>query len=88
VFDAVSDTIKETFPPNKYPNSATGWDLMDGLCQTILQHFYDEGAIMDVDLSNDMKVNRSESSGDSVYFDASIHAVDSAEKLYFTVITD
>jgi hypothetical protein len=61
---------------------------MDGLCQTILQYFLDEGAIKNVDIANDMKVNRSESTGDSVYFDASIHAVDAAEKLYFAVITD
>ncbi len=88
VYDAVSDTIRETFPPNKFPNSPLGWDLMDGLCQTILQYFYDEGAIKDVDLSNDMKVDRGRSSGDSVYFDAKIHAVDAAEKMYFTVITD
>ena len=54
----------------------------------ILQHYLDEGAIKDVDLSNDMKVNRGDSTGDSVYFDARIHAVDAAEKLYFTVITD
>lgn len=88
VYDAVSDTIRETFPPNKFPNSSLGWDLMDGLCQPILQHFLDEGAIKDVDLANDMKVNRAESAGDSVSFDARIHAVDASEKLYFTVITD
>lgn len=88
VYDAVSDTIRETFPPNKFDNTPLGWDLMDGLCQTILQHFLDEGAIKDVDLANDMKVNRGESSGDSVYFDVYIHAVDAAEKLYFTVTTD
>jgi hypothetical protein len=88
VYDAVSDTLRETFPPNKFPNSSIGWDLMDGLCQTILQYFLDEGAIKNVDIANDMKVNRSESTGDSVYFDASIHAVDAAEKLYFAVITD
>ncbi len=88
VYDSVSDTIRGTFPPNKFPNSSIGWDLMDGLCQTILQHYLDEGAIKDVDLSNDMKVNRGDSTGDSVYFDARIHAVDAAEKLYFTVITD
>ena len=88
VYDSVSDTIRETFPPNKFPNSSIGWDLMDGLCQTILQHYLDEGAIKDVDLSNDMKVNRGDSTGDSVYFDARIHAVDAAEKLSFTVITD
>jgi len=88
VYDAVSDTLRETFPPNKFPNSPLGWDLMDGLCQTILQYFLDEGAIKNVDLANDMKVNRADSNGDSVYFDARIHAIDAAEKLYFTVITD
>ena len=88
VYDAVSDAIRETFPPNKFPNSSLGWDLMDGLCQTILQHFLDEGAIKNVDLANDLKVDRGSSSGDSVYFDSRIHAVDAAEKLYFTVITD
>ena len=88
VYDAVSETIRQTFPPNRFPNSKVGWDLMDGLCQTILQHYLDIGAIMNVNLATDMKVNRSESKGDSVYFDARIHAVDAAEKLYFTVITD
>lgn len=88
VYDSVSDTIRKTFPPNKFPNSPLGWDLMDGLCQTILQHYLDEGAIKDVDLANDMRVNRPSSTGDSVFFDARIHAVDAAEKLYFTIITD
>lgn len=88
VYDAFSDTLRSTFPPNRFDNSPLGWDLMDGLCQTILKYYQDEGAIMNVDLANDLKVNRGESSGDSVYFDARIHAVDAAEKLYFTVITD
>ena len=88
VYDAVSDTIRETFPPNKFPNSPIGWDLMDGLSQTILQYFLDEGAIKDVDIANDMRVSRSECNGDSVFFDVRIHAVDAAEKLYFTVVTD
>ena len=88
VYDALSDTLRATFPPNKFSNSPVGWDLMDGLCQTILQHYLDEDAIKNVDLANDLKVNRGESDGDSVYFDARIHAVDAAEKLYFTVITD
>ena len=88
VYDAVSDTIRATFPPNKFPNSPLGWDLMDGLGQTILQYYLDRGAIMNVDLANDLKVNRGDSKGDSVFFDARIHAVDAAEKLYFTIITD
>lgn len=88
VYDAVSDAIRATFPPNKFPNSPLGWDLMDGLCQTILQYYLDEDAIKDVDIANDLKVNRGESSGDSVFFDARIHAVDAAEKLYFTILTD
>ena len=88
VFDAVSDTIRETFPPNRFPNSTLGWDLMDGLCQTILQYFLDEDAIKDVDISNDLKVNRAKCSGDSVFFDGALHPVDAAEKLYFSIITD
>lgn len=88
VYDAISDTIRKTFPPNKFPNSSLGWDLMDGLGQTILQYFLDEGAIKNVDIANDMKIDRGKSGGDSVYFDARIHAVDAAEKLYFTVVTD
>ncbi len=88
VYDAISDAIRATFPPNKFPNSTIGWDRMDGLCQTILQYYLDEDAIKDVDIANDLKVNRGESTGDSVYFDAQIHAVDAAEKLYFTILTD
>lgn len=88
VYDAVSDTIRSTFPPNRFPNSSTGWDLMDGLCQTILNYYLTEGAIQNVDLANDMKVDRANSTGDSVFFNARIHAVDAAEKLYFQIITD
>jgi hypothetical protein len=88
VYDALSDTLRLTFPPNRFTNDETGWNLMDGLCQTILQYYLDESAIKNVDIANDLKVNRGECEGDSVYFDARIHAVDAAEKLYFTVITD
>lgn len=90
IIDSLCDTIRSTYPPNRFPNNNIGWDRMDSLGKTILQH-YDEnggnGAIMNVDYDNDFLVDRIKSSGDSVYVDVAITPVDAAEKLYFTVLT-
>lgn len=90
IIDSLCDTIRSTYPPNRFPNNTIGWDRMDSLGKTILQH-YDEnggnGAIMNVDYDNDFLVDRIKSSGDSVYVDVAITPVDAAEKLYFTVLT-
>ncbi len=90
IIDSLCDTIRATYPPNRFPNNSVGWDRMDSLGKTILQH-YDEnggnGAIMNVDYDNDFLVDRIKSSGDSVYVDVAITPVDAAEKLYFTVLT-
>lgn len=60
---------------------------MDGIGRAILQLFEDEGAIKNVDLDADFKVNREDSTGDECYFDVGLEAVDSAEKLFFTIRT-
>ena len=90
IIDSLCDTIRATYPPNRFPNNNVGWDRMDSLGKTILQH-YDEnggnGAIKDVDYDNDFLVDRGKSAGDSVYVDVAITPVDAAEKLYFTVLT-
>lgn len=90
IIDSLSDTIRATYPPNKFQNNNVGWDLMDSLGKTILQH-YDEnggnGAIKDVVYDSDFLVDREKSTGDSVFVDVAITPVDAAEKLYFTVTT-
>lgn len=90
VIDSLSDTIRATYPPNRFQNNNVGWDLMDSLGKTILQH-YDEnggnGAIKDVVYDEDFLVDRVKSTGDSVFVDVAITPVDAAEKLYFTVTT-
>lgn len=89
--DAIADTIRINFPPNKFDNSETGWEVMTGIGKTILTQFGPApdgmGAIQDLDLDNDFLVDKSLSRGDETYFDVAVFPVDSSEKLFFTVKT-
>lgn len=87
VLDTFQESVQLNFPPNKYANSSTGWDIMEGVGKSILKQFEDVGAITDVDYDNDFKVDRDSSYGDKTYFNVNIKPVDSAEKLFFTVHT-
>lgn len=87
VLDAFNDSLMLNFPPNKYDNNSTGWDIMEGVGKSILKLYYEAGAIDDVDYDNDFLVDRENSAGDRTYFDVGIKPVDSAEKLFFTVTT-
>lgn len=87
VYDSFAEDLALTFPPNKYSNNTDGWLVMEGLGRALLQRYADEGAIDNVDLDDDFSVDRSRSSGDETYFNVGIQAVDSAEKLYFSVST-
>ncbi|MDD3029763.1 MAG: phage tail sheath subtilisin-like domain-containing protein [Alphaproteobacteria bacterium] len=87
VFDAFSNSLMSNFPPNKYSNDRTGWDVMEGIGRSILDAFADDGAITDVDPENDFFVDVELSTGDQTYFNCGLKAVDSAEKLFFTVST-
>lgn len=87
VLDAFHDSLVLNFPPNKYNNSTTGWDIMEGVGRSILKLYYEAGAIDDVDYNSDFCVDRENSKGDMTYFDVGIKPVDSAEKLFFTVAT-
>lgn len=85
VFDTFNESIMLNFPPNKYDNSPTGWDVMEGIGRTLLRQFLDAGALKNVDYDNDFLVDRELSDGDETYFTVGLEPVDSAEKLYFTV---
>lgn len=85
--DSFAEAIRLNFPPNKYSNDETGWDVMDGMGRAILSQFYESGAIKNADFTSDFAVDRSLSSGDSAYFNVALQPVDSAEKLYFTIKT-
>ncbi len=87
VFDTFAESIQLNFPPNKFNNDATGWDIMEGIGRTILKQFEDAGAITNVDSESDFLVDRELSQGDETYFNVGLQAVDSAEKLYFTIAT-
>lgn len=87
VLDAFHNSLVLNFPPNKYDNSSTGWDIMEGIGKSILKLYYEAGAIDDVDYDEDFLVDRENSAGDQTYFDVGIKPVDSAEKLFFTVTT-
>ena len=87
VFDTFAENILLNFPPNRYPNSDEGWEIMEGVGRSIIKAFADAGAITDVDLDNDFSVDREASSGDQTFFNAGLKPLDSAEKLYFSVAT-
>lgn len=87
VYDALQATIQATFPPNKFDNDPKGWDVMDGLGKAILKQFEDDGAIKNVDYDTDFLVDRETSVDDETYFNVGVEAVDSSEKLYFTIKT-
>lgn len=87
VLDSFAESIRANFPPNKYSNDETGWDIMDGMGRAILSQFYEAGAIKNADFTSDFAVDRSLSHGDSAYFNVALQPVDSAEKLYFTIKT-
>ena len=87
VYDSFADDLKATFPPNTFDNNEDGFQVMEGLGRKLLQSYEDQGAIKNVDLDNDFKVDRTKTAGDETYFNVGLQAVDSAEKLYFSVST-
>lgn len=87
VYDTFQEAVQLNFPPNKFDNNATGWDIMEGIGKTILRQFEDSGAITNVSYDEDFLVDREASVDDETYFNVGLQAVDSAEKLYFTITT-
>jgi len=87
VFDTFGESMMLNFPPNKYDNSPTGWDVMEGIGRALLKQFEEAGALKNVDYDNDFLVDRSASTGDETYFNVGLEPVDSAEKLFFTTKT-
>ena len=87
VYDTFQEAVQLNFPPNKYDNDSRGWDIMEGIGKTILRQFDDGGAITNVSYDEDFLVDREASVDDETYFNVGLQAVDSAEKLYFTVKT-
>jgi len=87
VLDNFADDLLLEFPPNKYDNSPTGWDVMEGIGRALLKQYEEAGAIKNVDYENDFLVDRSLSDGDETYFDIGLEPVDSSEKLFNTIKT-
>lgn len=87
VYDTFQEAVQLNFPPNKYDNEENGWGIMEGIGKTILRQFEDGGAITNVSYDEDFLVDREKSVDDETYFNVGLQAVDSAEKLYFTITT-
>ena len=87
VIDTFAQSIQHHFPPNKFDNDSTGWDVMEGIGKLVLKEFFVIGALKNVDYDSDFKVDRAKSNGDQTFFAVAIEPVDSAEKLYFTIKT-
>lgn len=86
VYDTFANNLLLTFIPGRFDNDSDGWSVMEGLGRAMLQAYQKDGAITNVDLEADFLVDQGQSSGDSVYINVGIQAVDSAEKYYFTVV--
>ena len=87
VLDTFADAVIANFPPNKFPNTPEGWDVMEGIGRSILKLFENDGAIKNVDYENDFVVDREASKDDETYFNIGLEPVDSSEKCYFAVKT-
>ena len=87
VYDTFQEAVQLNFPPNKFNNNARGWDIMEGIGKTILRQFEDAEAITNASYDEDFLVDRESSVADETYFNVGLQAVDSAEKLYFTITT-
>ncbi len=87
VFDTFQESVQLNFPPNKFDNDDRGWDIMEGVGKAILRQYYDMGAITNVSYDADFLVDREASYDDETFFNVGLQAVDSAEKLYFTITT-
>lgn len=92
IFDELAEAIKANFPPNRFDNNETGWEVMEGIGGTLLKSFGPRseggsGEIANIDYEKDFKVDRERSGGDQTYFNVAIQPVDAAEKLYFTIVT-
>lgn len=85
VYDTFANDLLITFVPGKFDNDEDGWGVMEGIGRSMLQNYYDDGAITNVDLDADFLVDTGRSIGDSTYFQVGMQAVDSAEKYYFDV---
>lgn len=86
VYDTFANDILLTFVPGRYDNNSDGWKVMEGLGRALLKSYEADGAIQNVDIENDFVVDGGQSMADSVYINAAVQALDSAEKYYFTVV--
>ena len=87
VYDTFQEVLQLNYPPNKYDNDTDGWDIMEGIGKTVLKQFEDAGAITNVIYEEDFLVDRETSVDDETYFNVGLQAVDSTEKIYFTIKT-
>ena len=86
VLDTFAESLMLNFPPNRFKNRPSDWDVMEGLGRAELTLFYNAGAIKDVN-ADDFLVDREASVDDRTYFNVGLSPVGSAEKLFFTVRT-
>ncbi len=87
VYDTFSETVQLNFTPNKFNNDSDGWDVMEGVGKAILLQFEESDAITNVSYNEGFLVDSIASVDDETYFKVGLQAVDSAEKLYFTITT-
>lgn len=86
VYDSYANDLLLTFIPGRFNNIPEGWSVAEGIGKALIKKYLSDGAVKDVSLDDDFKVDTEKSAGDSMYIITGIEPVDSAEKYYFTVI--
>ncbi|MCM1297461.1 MAG: phage tail sheath family protein, partial [Muribaculaceae bacterium] len=85
--DALRTDIRRKFPPNKYDNDDTGWDLVEAEGKNLLLEYQTDHALKNVDIDNDFLVDRTKSMDDYCFVNVGACPVDAIEKFYFTIRT-
>lgn len=87
VYDTFANDVMMTFRPGKFNNGdEDDWSVVEGLGRSILQNYQDDGAIKNINLDEDFLVDSGRSTGDSIFLNVKIQAVDSGDKFYFNVV--
>lgn len=87
VYDTFCNDLLFTFRPGKFDVDTDGFKVMAGIGRALLQRYFDDGAIKNLDLDNDFIIDEGKSDEDRIYATVGIQPVDSADKYYFDVVS-
>lgn len=84
-FDDFMSSASKVLLPNKYPNDEDGLDLVKLDLVNLLLAMEKAGSLKNVDIENDITIDKVQSTGKSLYATAAIQPVRTYKKYYITV---